>query len=211
MVLKDKYYLPPQLGGSGTFHPLAANHPYEKHDENLRYYLLVTSGYHVSNFITHFYGPRKNDFIEMALHHIVALYLFGGAYLNNGWEGGSVIAFLHDIADVPLALCKVLGESHFQTAAGIGMILVVIPVWFYTRCIVLPWIIHAVWNWKPFDLWPPICKPVFCYLLSCMFMLHCFWLSIMIKVILRFLRDGKAEDIQSKDSKIVEDDDKKGK
>ena len=107
-VIKDEYYMPTALGGKGDFMLMMKEYPYAKHAPGLKEYLLVTMGYHVGGLINHFVSVRRNDFLEMALHHIVALYLFGGCYMFNLWEGGSVIAFLHDIADIFGNLTKTL-------------------------------------------------------------------------------------------------------
>ena len=84
------------------------------HEHNLGNYFLVTSGYHIASLITHFFGSHKNDFIEMGLHHIVALYLFGGVYTSNIFESGSVVAVLHDVADILTNWCKFWSETTFS-------------------------------------------------------------------------------------------------
>lgn len=78
----------------------------------------------------------------MGLHHIVSLYLFGGTYLFNQWEGGAVLAFLHDIADITTSIIKVLSDTKYKNVAGAFFIVFQMPVWFYTRCLVLPYTIY---------------------------------------------------------------------
>ena len=94
-------------------------------------------GYHVGGVFTHFFGTRRNDFLEMGLHHIVSIYLFGGMYLLNLWEAGSVIALLHDIADVTTNLTKMGAESRFKTAL-LTIFIFHMFLWFYTRNFLLP-------------------------------------------------------------------------
>lgn len=83
IVLKDEYYMPKYLGGRGDFARSMEEYPYAKHCPQLKEYLLITSGYHVGSFVMHFIGTKRNDFVEMGLHHIVSMYLFGGCYLYN--------------------------------------------------------------------------------------------------------------------------------
>ena len=100
------------LGGSGHINNSWIGFPYTVMAPGIKDYLLVTMGYHVGGLITHFFSSSKNnDFIEMGLHHIVAIYLFGGCYLFNCQAIGSTIAFLHDIADITTNLVKALAES----------------------------------------------------------------------------------------------------
>ena len=119
-------------------------------------------GYHVGGLINHFVSVRRNDFFEMALHHIVALYLFGGCYMFNLWEGGSVIAFLHDIADITGNLTKTLTNTNYDTATAVVFVTTMI-VWFYTRCFLLATYIYSIWTMEMnFD--SGIVQPFFCYL-----------------------------------------------
>jgi len=48
-------------------------------------------GYHMGSMLNHLKKAKKNDFVEMALHHIAALILIGGCYMINQWEVGSII------------------------------------------------------------------------------------------------------------------------
>ena len=103
----------------------------------MREYFLVTSGYHFAGLLIHFLRIKRNDFIEMGLHHIIALYLFGGGYLLNAWEIGAVIAFLHDIADIFVSIVKFLAETKYNKRAA-HIMWIVMLVWFYTRIYALP-------------------------------------------------------------------------
>jgi len=161
-------------------------------------------GYHVGGLITHFFGDRKNDFVEMGLHHIVALYLFGGCILCNIWEIGSTIAFLHDIADITTNIVKCLSESKDKTFIG-GVFVAHMAIWFYTRIILLPWFIFKIFTSDP-DMGTGslshIILPFFCWLLSCMFTLHCFWFVMFVKMLNKFIKAGETEDVQNK-SEVV--------
>ena len=149
-------------------------------------------GYHVGGLYTHFFGTRRNDFIEMALHHIVAIYLFGGCYLFNAWEVGGTIAFLHDIADITTSLVKTLVETKAEMATLVTF-LTHMAIWFYTRNLNLPYMIYQIWN-HPVDMGSPIVKPFFCYLLGCMFLLHCYWFSLFVMMLAKYASKGTRED-----------------
>ena len=97
--MKDQEYLPWMLGGSGTYMNCFNGLPYINHAPLLREYYMIVTGYHLSQLIVHSLGTRKNDFIEMMLHHLATIYLLSGSYMFNCWECGAVIAFLHDFSD----------------------------------------------------------------------------------------------------------------
>lgn len=143
----------------------------------------------------HFFKARKNDFIEMALHHIVTIYLFSGCYLLNFWEIGTVIAFLHDIADITTNIVKGLAESKFKNATGVVFV-IHMALWFYTRIVILPLMIYHCYI--DFNVEEKLLMPIFCYLLFCMYCLHCYWFSMFITLLNKFVSSGSTEDTQSK-------------
>ena len=105
----------------------------------MKMYTLVTMGYHVGGLITHMMSRDKaNDFLEMALHHFVAFYLFFGYYFSNAWEIGMTIAFLHDIADVTTNLVKAVSNTNY-TKTSVFIFLVNMILWGWTRLYVLPY------------------------------------------------------------------------
>ena len=57
------------------------------HAPGMKMYTLITMGYHVGGLVQHFITKEKgSDFLEMALHHFVAFYLYFGYYMSNMWE-----------------------------------------------------------------------------------------------------------------------------
>ena len=144
----------------------------------------------------HFLTSRKNDFVEMGLHHIVAMYLFGGCYLFNAWGIGGIIALLHDIADVGTGAAKCLAETKYGNVTAVVFV-TLMCVWFYTRLIILPYMMYMIWI-TPVDMGSPIPIPCFIYLLGCMFLLHCYWFMLFCKMLKKYTTTGATEDIQSK-------------
>jgi len=135
----------------------------------------------------------------MGLHHIVALYLFGGVYMANFFECGSVVAVLHDIADILTNFTKFFAETKLSNFTGASFV-VYMGVWFYTRIFVLPQLIYGIWVYTPEhpDIELNFLIPVFCYLLFIMFMLHCYWFMLFVGILRKFLKSGNAEDTQQK-------------
>ena len=116
--------MPTYLGGPGTFYDSMDEHPYANHAPQLKEYMLILTGYHAGSLIALLLkNTRTNDFVEMGLHHVVTMYLFGGSYLYNILQTGSAIAFLHDLADITTAIAKLLAESKYKNLAGAYFIL----------------------------------------------------------------------------------------
>jgi len=64
---------------------------------------------------------------------------------SNGMTMGVAIAFLHDIADVPAALCKYYGQTPNDLVAAMWLIVTMIT-WAYTRLMVLPYFIYVIFT-----------------------------------------------------------------
>ena len=80
---------------------------------------------------------HKSDFVEMGLHHLICLILYVGCYLLNIVELSASFGWMHDIADVPLALTKVFAETQFKNTTG-SLFSFTTLLWIYTRCLALP-------------------------------------------------------------------------
>ena len=110
--MKDEDYFPELLGGRGQFSKTINGFPYKAHVPFLKEGILVPAGYHLANVFTHFLETKKSSsYIEMGLHHCVSFLLYSGCYLFNFWETGAIIAFIHDLSDIPACALKVLAES----------------------------------------------------------------------------------------------------
>lgn len=173
-------------------------YPYANHAPQLKEYLLIPMSYHLGGVVVHFVTTRRNDFIEMGLHHIVTLYLFSGCYMCNVWEIGSVIAFLHDIADITTNIVKAFAETNYGNTTAV-IFVTHMSIWFYTRNFLLPYMIYKIYVMPDISFkGEALIQPFFCYLLSLMFMLHCFWFYMFISMISKFVKSGSTEDEQSK-------------
>jgi len=79
----------------------------------------------------------------MLLHHIAAVSLYFCYTMGNMFPLGCVVAFLHDFADIPGSLCKLLNSTHYQTSSAVVFVSCMI-VWFYTRICILPGMIYFI-------------------------------------------------------------------
>lgn len=193
-VLKDQYYMSWLLGGKGEFVLSFKEYPYAKHAPMVKEYLLVTMGYHVGGLMNHFLHPRRSDYLEMALHHLLTIYLFGGCYLFNVWETGAVIAFLHDTADITTNIIKTLAETNYSTITAVVFV-IHMAFWFYTRLSVLPYFIYNI-IMVEVDFGSPIVKAYFVFLLSSLCLLHAYWFKLFVYHISKYVKSGDTENEQ---------------
>lgn len=138
--------MPWTFGGlaNGDFRNLQMQNLYPTNSKNLYYYSLFTYGYHAGDFIQHvFFDERLNDFQEMLLHHIAAVCLYFAYIFSNFVVFGSMVAYLHDLADIFGKITKGLNATIYQTESAYAFFGVYI-VWFYTRIWMLPQIIYFI-------------------------------------------------------------------
>lgn len=172
------------------------DYPIHKWPEGLRCYYLFTMGYHLHQMVWHLIEDTRNDFVEMFLHHIVTLALYGFSYLTNMTAAGAVIMYLHDWADIFAGLVRCFTETTFDFMSIISVIGMATS-WFFTRLYVFPQIIY--YSCFKYDIYKGAGftgDKYFGLLLSILFVLHIHWFILIIKSVRRYAIKGKAEDLQ---------------
>jgi len=188
--------MPKLLGGSGHYLNSWKDFPYQEHAPGLKYYYLILMGYHCGNLIAIFLQNKRNDFIEMGLHHILAVQLIGGSYLLNIWELGSIVFLVHDMSDAMIAIPRALGNTIFKTAT-VYFFWIMLAVWVYTRMTVFPYLIYFIFTSDANMGWS-LTLPTLGALLSCLFILHCYWFTLFVNMVAKYFKFGSVEDTQNK-------------
>ena len=107
-------------------------------------YILFTYGYHVQDFFSHLLKKEKqNDWNELLLHHISAVALYPGFFFGNLMGIGTVLAWLHDLADIFVNACRIFQVCDIKIPTVVFYIAMV-TTWFYTRLCILPYYIYSV-------------------------------------------------------------------
>merc|ERR1712086_741640 len=154
---------------------------------------MVAMGWHIESFFKMiFIESRRPDFIEMSLHHCVTIYLVGGSYLNNIWEIGATILFIHDIADIFVALIRGSSETKVLPLKIMGGV-TCLSSWIYTRILVFPWVIYTLYHTE-LQIGSRLIMPFWITGLSSLFLLHLWWLKLLLTVLFNFAKTGKTED-----------------
>ena len=111
------------------------NFPMIPYGEEIRQFFLITLGYHtLRTFQEMFKTNKRNDFVEMMLHHILTLVLYTGSYMINCVEIGILVVYCHDWADLFGHFAKSVSDTNFKAPKvflGIFMWL----SWLLARCV----------------------------------------------------------------------------
>ena len=153
-------------------------------------------GYHVEELVDHlFFAQKTNDFYEMLLHHVATLTLYGGMILMNVVRFGSMIAWLHAIADVPGAVTKFFSHTNYKYTTLVSFLLC-IGSWGYTRCFLVPALLYCTNNLglpgalAEYNVAIRI-KQAFLSILCCM---HYYWMVLFLRLLFDFKKTGSTED-----------------
>jgi hypothetical protein len=145
-----------------------------------------------------FFERKRKDYIQMLVHHIATIVLVWAALHLNEWKFGSFILLLHDVVDVFLYAAKTAVQFDEIRWVADLLFAVFAVSFFVARLIVFP--LCAVWSsWW----WAGRRGGGVIYLLSSfltvLFGLHCFWFSLIIRVVKKMKQGANAEDIRSDD------------
>jgi len=213
-LLHNQSWAPAELGGAmisateagkawGAIHLIGTLTPI------IRAYYLVELGYAMHSLVFHLCIKRRNDFVEMIVHHIVTILLVAFSYLSGQYRVGIPVLLLHDLPDVFVYFTKssVDSGSTVRTLAGyLGMV----ASWAYLRLYVFP--LKVI-----YPVLAVTCLPenAGCAMPSCRWLgtnlvilqlLHVWWFLLFLKMGMTFLSKGKTVDLQSKtayDEKIM--------
>lgn len=183
-------------------------HPYNYvdgiHKKSLSLSIYIYYYVEIIHYFCAFYflftEPRLKDFYQMFVHHIVTQFLILGSYYENQFKFGTVVMILHDIADPFLDSAKVFFYLERQKIADILFICFAF-VFFFSRCLLYPTLIII----------PAIttaCKDrLFCMrhtVILCLCILSAInfaWCHTIIKMAIKFYKDGRVKDDNSKESR----------
>jgi len=130
----------------------------------------------------------------MGLHHLVTIYLLGGSYILNLWECGTIIAYLHDLSDVPAMLTKVSSNTVYNNISVIFFSITIIA-WIWIRNYAFTDIIRILHELDNPEGLTDLHKYIFIALLSCLAVLHFYWVTLFFKILCKYIKEGKSEDL----------------
>ena len=179
--------------------------------DDLRCYYLLYGARYVQGAISVLLEPKRKDFLEMQLHHLVTVAVVWISYMH-GWNRiGCVVMVLLDPADVPLHVAKMfkyVADAHAAHDKSLAKtctfcadrIFELFAVAFLvTRICMYPyvcWSAHVeatLYFPKGVPEWTCVA------LLWTLCALQFYWFYLIIKVAIKMMMTGKAEDVRSDD------------
>jgi len=199
-LLSSEPWFPRGMGGEGSLEALWEGIPNQPSTPGIKFYYMISMAYHLHSLVYHaFIIPKRNDYLEMLTHHFLAIFLIVFSYMLNYLRFGSLVLIVHDLPDIPsYAVKAAVVTPYTKTALSIYACLLV--VWGYARLYVLPvdiitaTVADETLQYAGNDHG----KYVLTVMLIGLFAMHCYWYVLFLFMGFRYLKIGKAEDIQQK-------------
>uniref|UniRef100_A0A6A7FUM3 Ceramide synthase 6-like n=1 Tax=Hirondellea gigas TaxID=1518452 RepID=A0A6A7FUM3_9CRUS len=173
------------------------DYPYSRLDSDVWWYYMISLGFYWSMTITHFIETKRKDFYQMFFHHLVTIALMVFSFTCNFVRMGSLILIIHDIADVPLQMSKMLIYLKWKRSCD-AVFAFFSVLWIITRCGVYPfWIVkNTLFYATNFVPMHPVYY-IFNLLLSFLSVLHYYWTYFILRIIVNTAIKGEIEDDRS--------------
>jgi len=200
IILKDTEILPWYLGGSGSLENCFTDLPYQKQIPLLLEYSLFQMGYFIEDVVNHLvFKEKSSDFWEMNLHHFITLTLYGGMILQNFIRPGVIVSLLHSLSDVGTAGSRVLSQTVYKKSTVISFLFTTL-FWIIFRNICIPLLCYECWvnleypvELEEFNIAPRMLTA----LLSILCVMHVYWVTLFINMIIKGLKSGDTDNKQS--------------
>jgi very-long-chain ceramide synthase len=168
------------------------------------YYMQALGFYLSAAVFLVLFDTRRSDYIQLLIHHVVTLVLICISFYYSYVRAGVIILALHDLGDIFLYLATTLNKLGY---AGLDTVVFAIfaATFYVTRLVILPRI-----NWGVlveslgevtvdpfFNSWAMYFERAlshvawFFVLLNTLVLLHCFWFTLILRMIYREVFLGK--------------------
>ncbi|TIB16718.1 hypothetical protein E3P89_00240 [Wallemia ichthyophaga] len=206
------------------------DYPHTKMNKINKIYYLAQAAFWVQQLFVLNIEKRRKDHWQMFTHHCITVSLVVSSYVTNYTRVGQAILVTMDQSDIFLDVSKAQSYTHsltFIQGAKVlkymgweklcdATFLAFMFSWVFTRQIVFGRIIWSVWVEAPLHiqhLWEPSVGHYYSYALHRLFLglllglqfILFFWLILIIKVAIKFVRSNNVEDIRSDDEEDSED------
>ncbi|KAF9975664.1 sphingosine N-acyltransferase lag1 [Actinomortierella ambigua] len=183
--------------------------PFDKLTGAMKAYYLVQFAFWLQQFYVLHTDMKRRDHNAMLIHHIITSLLIGGSYYFHVTPIGNAILVIMDVADVFLAVPKMLKYIGFRVVCDVLFGLFVVA-WAYTRHYLFVIVIRSLiyrshlfmdMSWKPEEnkMFTPVVKNGFVTLLVGLELVLCFWFLMILKVIYKMFNGASADDNRSHD------------
>lgn len=182
------------------------NYPRPIITQELWWYYMTALGFYSTQTYLLCVQTRRHDFYRMLLHHGCTISLIIFSWVTNFVRIGAISLLIHECADIPLALGKLINYSGHTRAAEL-MFLPFASLWIATRLVIYPF--HFLRGtlfvlYRVLGIWPAYF--LFNILNVSLFFLHLVWTKEIVVAARRKIAAGEMVDDRSSPEEISDDD-----
>ncbi|KAK4518062.1 uncharacterized protein ATC70_001412 [Mucor velutinosus] len=185
------------------------DYPHILISKQMKCYYLMQLAFWVQQVYTIHIEKRRKDHFAMVTHHIITILLIVSSYYTNFTRIGNAVLCCMDLADIFLALAKILKYIGLSVTCDITFGLFALS-WPITRHILFSMIIWATaveptryldMKWEPEKgkYFTPFTQKIYIFLFVSLNVIMVYWFAMIVRVIMRVLQGNNAEDTRSDD------------
>ena len=168
--------------------------------KELEWYLIYQLGFYIAELFAIFLEPKRKDFREYLLHHVVTVAMIVGCASASCHRAGVWINFIHDVPDVFLGIAKLCNYAKVREPITNTMFGLFVVSFAYLRLYCLPLLTWMHLTVIPYVMPAYIDHYILFVLLGVVLqLLHVFWFFLIIRMIVR-LATGVRGDVRSDES-----------
>ncbi|KAJ8371571.1 hypothetical protein AAFF_G00307190 [Aldrovandia affinis] len=150
---------------------------------------------------------KRKDFKEQIIHHIATITLLGFSYCSNYVRIGTLVMLVHDSSDFLLESAKMFNYAGWRKTCD-GLFVVFATAFLVTRLLVFPTkVIHTTLILSMEVFAPFFGYYFFNFLLLVLQALHIFWAWLILRMVYKFIFQGKVERDERSDEESGEEED----
>jgi len=179
---------------------------------DLRCYYIMYMARYMQGIVSVLLEPKRKDFAEMLVHHVVTVFLTFLSYTFLLSRVGAVTMLILDPADVPLQLAKVFKYISEATDRRLwqkladGLFAIFAVVFFVTRILIFGYVVWSSSVEGPpnlrrhrFDLENASVGFACLGLMNMLLILQLYWFYLIMRVASKLVRTGQVDDVRSDD------------
>ncbi|CAL8348829.1 unnamed protein product, partial [Gadus morhua 'NCC'] len=170
------------------------------------WYYIMELGFYLSLLLCVSVDVKRKDFKEQIVHHIATIFLIGFSYCANFLRVGTLVMLLHDSSDFFLESAKMFNYAGWRKACDILFVLFSV-VFLVTRLVIFPGRMIFSTMVESLDYFDPF--PGYFFLNALLLVLqalHIFWAYLILRMVHKFVFQGKVEKDERSDEESGDDD-----
>ena len=207
-VIGDKPWVSFPLGKKEMYN-LFSDSPFRA-GSDIQFYYSYAIGFYLAELIAIFVEPKRSDFLEYLLHHVVTLYLVTFSWMGYETRIGTYVLLIHDISDIGLCTTKIAHYLGSNLMVNVNFVFF-LASFVYMRLVCLPSLTIGIYLVGPAVRPFTVNSQILGFFVGIVLQsLHLFWFYLILRMLYRLVTGDGEGDVRS-DEEDIEDEFKEKK